>query len=113
MGELSRDDIYKLNKYLVETILDKRKTIEAKISKVSYLIRLGADLNDDDKVGETILFWASAGGYEEMVEIMLQNGVNINAKDNKGNTALAIAFMAGNMDIVDLLKKYKNEVVKK
>lgn len=109
MGELSRDDIYKLNKYLVETVLDKRKTIEAKISKVSYLIRLGADLNDDDRVGETILFWASAGGYKEMVELMLDSGVDIYAKDNKGNTALAIAFKFGNMEIVELLKEYKKK----
>ena len=107
MGELSKEVVNKLNKHVVEIIWDKKATIESKIKKVSYLIRLGADVGGKNGIGRMILLFGATGGHIELVELMLQNGVDASVRDNKGMTAMAIAFRAGYMDIVELLKKYK------
>ena len=35
--------------------------------------------------------WASNGGYEEIVELLIQNGADVNVKDHAGRNAVMIA----------------------
>lgn len=53
--------------------------------------------------GYTSLHWAAHGGYEDMVEFLLQNGVDPNLQDRDGHTALHLAAFSGHDSIVKLL----------
>jgi len=48
--------------------------------------------------------WASTNGNKEVVELLIENGVDVNAKDKFGNTSLYYAYKFGNNEIIDLLK---------
>jgi len=80
------------------------------IKIVKMLLENGADVDTtrpDD--GWTVLQWASEYGYEEIVKMLLERGVNVHAKDNYDNTALDIANERGQTRIVDILTAAINE----
>ena len=60
------------------------------------------DMSNDD--GGTALMFASAGGYEEVVQKLLANGATVNIKDNVGKTALDYANEERELEIARLLK---------
>ena len=51
----------------------------------------------------TALHWAASNGNMNIVEILLDRGIDINSKDTYGNTALHYAAMNGKMNIVEIL----------
>jgi len=53
--------------------------------------------------GNTALHIAALQGYMNIVEILLDIGIDINSKNNNGNTALHVAAIHGNMNIVEIL----------
>ena len=53
--------------------------------------------------GNTALHWAAKKGNMNIVEILLDRGIEINSKTNDGETALHIAASSGNMNIVEIL----------
>ena len=42
----------------------------------------------------------------DIVQYLIEHGVNLNAKDMSGNTPLSEAKRIGNKDLVKMLKKY-------
>ena len=71
--------------------------------KVKLLIENGADINLQDKDGDTALMWASNRSNKDVVEILIENGADINLKNKDGDTALILASNRRNQDIVELL----------
>ena len=63
----------KLNEQLLNVVLSDKDSEEAKLKKVKYLVRLGADVNAMF-FGKSMLFWAKETGVEEMVEFLKENG---------------------------------------
>lgn len=63
----------------------------------------GADVNFQDKEGNTALIRAAYDGRTERVKILLKNGAAIDIQDNFGNTALMSASIWNNVDTVKLL----------
>ena len=49
----------KLNEQLFNVIVDEKDSVEARLKKLKYLVRLGADVNASDKYGRTALMKAS------------------------------------------------------
>ena len=70
---------------------------------VSNLIRLSADLESRNQVGETPLFEAVRTGQTEMISLLLRHRADINAKNHLGETPLHWAARAGEVGIVDIL----------
>jgi len=60
---------------------------------VEFLINKGANINDKDIKGSTVLHLAVSGGSKELVEFLLSKGMDINARDSKGNTPLQHAIL--------------------
>ncbi|KKK72061.1 hypothetical protein LCGC14_2907670 [marine sediment metagenome] len=69
------------------------------------LIETGADVNVQNKWGETALMWASYEGHPEVVELLIERGANINAMDSNGYTALMWALKKGQTEAINLLKE--------
>jgi len=79
---------------------------------VKLLIKVGADVNFQDKRKYTALMYASYYDYENIVKLLIEVGANVNAKDAGGYTALKLAIESENKKIIKLLKNYNNEKIK-
>jgi len=53
----------------------------------------------------TALMYAAAGGYTEIVEMLIDNGTVVNLKADNGSTASMIAIEKGYTEIVNILKE--------
>lgn len=80
---------------------------EENIDAVSFLLEKGADVNAKQYFqncqGVTALLKAAAGGYTEIVKILLENGADVYAKTGAGNTALMKASEGGYIEAVSML----------
>ena len=73
---------------------------------VRYLVKLGANINKENIVGETPLFEACSSGNEHLVKYLIKLGADINKENNNGKTPLFNACSSGN----ELLVKYLVEL---
>lgn len=55
------------------------------------MIKNGADLNSQDKDGNTALILAVQKYYPEMIKLLIDSGANLNIQNNEGQTALFYA----------------------
>ena len=56
-----------------------------------------------NKNGHTALHFAAYRGFTNIVEILLNRGIDIISKDNDGDTALHLAAQEGHINIVEML----------
>jgi hypothetical protein len=67
-----------------------------------------ANINMQDKFGSTVLHCAvERGDIDRIKQILLIKGVNVDIKDNNVLTPLNIAEKNKNIDIINLINKYK------
>jgi hypothetical protein len=76
------------------------------------LLARGADINQQDKSGETALMHAVSSGYADIVTLLLARGANINLKDNNDNTALMHATEQNNTQIISMLSPSQQRSIK-
>jgi ankyrin repeat protein len=69
------------------------------------LIDLGANVNAQNKSGETPLMWSSS---ERIVETLLNAGADFSLRSNAGKSALDLARERHLPKIVDLIEKADN-----
>jgi len=83
------------------------------------LVKLGADINQSDAKGNTILHYAVTGCDTELVRIFLLLGAHVNAQNVWGSTPIHIAIicaslndqcLSGYMDIIELLINHKADL---
>ena len=67
------------------------------------LIKAGAELNVQDREGNTPLLIACRYGNEKVVRYLIKSGADITLKNNKGETAMDIAVERGFSDAVELM----------
>jgi ankyrin repeat protein len=83
------------------------------------LLAKGADVNTKDDHGRTALQYAAAGGYTEIVELLLNNGADVNVPtnfpiiDGTYGTALNFAAAGGHTRIAELLLNKLGDVARK
>ncbi|HAD79567.1 ankyrin repeat domain-containing protein [Empedobacter falsenii] len=70
-----------------------------------WLIDNGANINHQDKNGYSALHFVAQENCKNVVEILLNNGIDVELEDFYGNTALwtAVFNAKGNNEIVELL----------
>ena len=62
-------------------------------------------VNTQNNFGLSPLHYAAAGGHEEALELLLEQGAEINATSNQGLTPLFMAARTGRSEVVELLSK--------
>lgn len=86
---------------ILDILYDHKLSESEKLQKIKEQIKLGADVNCDHY---TPLHEASIMGYNNIVEILIENGANINSYCNH-ITPLYFAIRGGYSSIVELLVK--------
>jgi tankyrase len=69
-----------------------------------WLIKKGAIINVQDKLGYTPLLLSLSGGDAEIAALLIEKGADILAQTRNGETALSLAEKAGNTRIIELLR---------
>ena len=72
---------------------------------VNFLLKAGADINQNNRFGETALMIAVGFGRKEVVKMLLEAGANVNIPNLSGTTALIGASGFGCVKIVKMLVK--------
>jgi ankyrin repeat protein len=91
-----------LNKILFQAIKDNS------LNRAVYALRIGADINGSDDLGNTAIHLAVSVKNKKAVEFCIENRCFINAQNKKGQTPLHLAITMNNLDIVKILVKNKN-----
>jgi ankyrin repeat protein len=91
-------DINKLDNYGFFAL--KREVIQGQIEMIKKLLARGADIENRDEFGRTVLHLAM-NRYREnsntnVIQILLTHGASLNAVDNKGRTPLHYLFVKSN-----------------
>jgi ankyrin repeat protein len=75
------------------------------------LLKMGADTNQINSEGNSLLIIASMNGSNDMVELLLQNGASIDYRStNFGMSALYIASQQNHISVVTLLLDHKADI---
>ncbi|CAC5359809.1 unnamed protein product [Mytilus coruscus] len=74
---------------------------------VLKLVENKANVNAEDKIGQTPLCKSVINGYIDIVDILLRHGASVDICDKSGNSPQAIAEIKGYTTIVDLLRQYR------
>ncbi|XP_025028588.1 protein phosphatase 1 regulatory subunit 16A isoform X1 [Python bivittatus] len=87
-----------------ETIEEARSAVErTMVNDICRLVKEGADLNTPLDHSATLLHIASANGYLEAAELLLEHQASTSAKDNDGWQPLHAAACWGQIPLVELL----------
>lgn len=101
---------YDGNKELAKLLLDNKANILASQNmRAIASATAGATpdmVNDIDEDGFTSLHHAVAEGHKEIIELLLEHGINKNGKDNAGRTAVVIAEQLAYLDIKETIDNY-------
>jgi ankyrin repeat protein len=73
------------------------------LPRVESLLDQGVDINIQDEMGWTPLFWAATMGQQEVGEWLVSHGAQVDTKANSGWTPLWQAVYEGALDFVELL----------
>ncbi len=77
--------------------------VNGDIQGIIQAINQGADVNQKDNEGGTVLMVAVMYDRRDSAELLLSKGADVNVKDNQGMTALMLAAMKGHKDVAELL----------
>lgn len=76
----------------------------------SYSMVAPVDVDQQNKLGQTALFWGASRGYEEVVQRLLAANAKRELKTKAGQTALEAAQKNGRTNIVKLFEMRPQEV---
>ena len=76
---------------------------EGDIQAVMQHLAAGADVNAKDERGETAMFSAVIGGYNEIAKMLINKGADVGVKNKAGFTPLHEGAYSGRKEIVELL----------
>lgn len=103
----AKEDIVKILDSLAPDPFDFTSLMEAVYEEnfplVTFLIKIGVDVNKVNKKGHSALTIAAASGYLDIIKLLLKKNADINLQDNKGETPLMVAVKAGYLEVVEFL----------
>ena len=91
-----------------------RAADQGNIEAVKKHLDAGVDIHVlDKKYGFAPLHYAAEGGYNEIVELLIDKGANVNAKDENGATPQDLAIQFKEFETASLLRKHggKHETI--
>jgi ankyrin repeat protein len=63
-----------------------------------------------DTTGKTTLMWASIRGHDQIVELLLSNGVDLHWRDINGKTALEFGIKYNHLKCVKIMFIYSHYI---
>jgi ankyrin repeat protein len=84
--------------------------IKGDLDTIKYLISLGLNVNQGDRIEVTPLHLAVVSQKAEPVDLLLNNGASAYLYSNSGVTPLDLAVLSGNLPILKLLLKHPPDV---
>jgi FOG: Ankyrin repeat len=66
------------------------------LEKAKYALKEGADPNQLDEEGWNALHYASENGFEDIINILLENGADVNIENSSGFTPFQILMLCEN-----------------
>lgn len=84
---------------------------EGQTPRIIYLLSLGVDLDHSDDNGLTALHHASFSGFEDAAKALLDAGADVNASSEVCGTPLCVAALKARRNVVDLLIRYRADVL--
>jgi len=69
----------------------QRCALNNRVAAAQYLIDKGAQVMQQDKLGQSSIHWTGVVGAIQMLELIMQNGGSLNARDNQGYTVTHVA----------------------
>ena len=97
--EQLNEDLYYVNKDLYYACSDDD------VDKAKELIKAGANVNAENKWGETPLIVAARHGHIEIVKLLIEAGADLETNDD-GYTPLDFALMYEHTETVEILKQH-------
>ena len=85
--------------------LTRETAVSRYIETMKFLIKQGADVNTQNRNGDTALILAVEGGNMTAIRLLIKKGADVNIQNEVGDTALILAVRRGNMTAVRLLIK--------
>ncbi|EMB15342.1 ankyrin repeat domain-containing protein [Rhodopirellula europaea] len=70
-------------------------------------LRNGADINETDSEGYTLLHWAVQNCTIDVIKVLIEKGVRVDAKTSTGETAIDLARKYGNNDAKTFFESYR------
>src|SRR5437773_2717942 len=70
---------------------------------MQVLVEAGADINAEDLLGQTALFYAAHEGNMDAAKYLLSKGIHGYSPDRDGNVASTIALNADHKDIAEVI----------
>ena len=99
-------------KHLDKTLI--KATSCGDVKTVETLLKLGANVNTQNRKKQTPLHLASYRAEHAIAKILLENGANVYAQDSNGRTPLHEAcFIEANLEMVQILLKHHANVNKR
>uniref|UniRef100_A0A9J8BET3 Protein phosphatase 1 regulatory subunit 16A n=1 Tax=Cyprinus carpio carpio TaxID=630221 RepID=A0A9J8BET3_CYPCA len=87
-----------------EMINETRAAVERRmLGDIQNLLQDGADVNQHDSQGATLLHIAAANGYAQAAEVLMEGGARTDMKDSDGWTPLHAAACWGQVHVAELL----------
>ncbi|XP_050968801.1 protein phosphatase 1 regulatory inhibitor subunit 16B [Labeo rohita] len=87
-----------------EMINETRAAVERKmLGDIQNLLQDGADINQHDSQGATLLHITAANGYAQAAEMLLEGGARTDMRDSDGWTPLHAAACWGQVHVAELL----------
>ncbi len=106
--ELEELQKYEINICELNMALDFTITchLHGKAEVVEWLLKKGANPEQKDTLGHTLLINAFKRGFLKIVEVLLKYGANPEAKNILGDSLMVSAFNDRNLELMDLLLQY-------
>lgn len=101
-GEHEEDDVIDIDPGLKLMYLVNGGDLDS----IKELLESGADVNFRDIDHRTALHVAACQGYDEVAQLLLENGAKADSRDRWGSTPLADAIHYKNHGVIKLLEKY-------
>ena len=104
--ELSYDIIKNMTSSLVPLILAAKKN---NVEIIKYLLLKGANIDEQDKNGDTLLITSVLGRQTEIFKLAIEFKANVNLLDKFVKSALYYAFTNNHIDDIEYIKILLNE----